>query len=732
MKQLFVTLLAISSLAMAYAQPKLTVDSRRVIAERKIERSMAEKNHTQPKGISADDEILTIVDFSTPDALEQIEQQGAVIVDRKKTLALVRMKIDKAESLSEIKGVNRISFSREVFPLMKSARVATNVNAVQAGSGIEKAFDGEGVIAGMFDQGIDPNHIAFKDDDGMLRVKGVTLVTGSSGQIVSTDDPDEIADFDTDKQNSTHGTHVIGIMAGGYMGNDFYGVAPKADIYMAAGDFYEYNIVAGMNSVAEYAKSINKPSVVNASIGGNIGAHDSQEYVCRYLDEIVDEYNTIICISSGNEGDDNCSITQTFTQQTPSIQTFYTDKLDSGANLSGSVDIWSKDGTKFTATLGIADKDGNWVFDLPSVSDVTGKNIWMCSSNYQTSIQSSYPHDDVFSDNIIDQIYNGYAYVQSVMDHGRYEFYIFTNFKGTAMASNYRLVIKLEGNPGTTVYCYCTPSNGFFTAGGLIGWCEGSADNSINHLACGNKTLAVGSYCSNRSFVGLDGKTYSYNAFIDNAINGYSSYGTLADGRKLPHIVAPGSAIASVYSRHYTTIMSENERNSICVAKVEGDDYDNYWGMMNGTSMASPFAAGIMVLWKQAFPELTALDAIDIAQQTAIKDQFVADAGIRAGAGKIDALAGIKKVIELRDGVEGVRADKSDQMIMSAIERGEFDVCVAGEDNITVNVYNIAGQLISSSPSINGKAHVVVPAYSGVFVVSAKGDKGTYTRKVTL
>ncbi|MBR4721962.1 MAG: T9SS type A sorting domain-containing protein, partial [Muribaculaceae bacterium] len=86
----------------------------------------------------------------------------------------------------------------------------------------------------------------------------------------------------------------------------------------------------------------------------------------------------------------------------------------------------------------------------------------------------------------------------------------------------------------------------------------------------------------------------------------------------------------------------------------------------------------------------------------------------------------------LRDGVEGIIADKNDHIIMSNVSRGAFDIAVAGENKINVKVYNLAGQRVSSTPSIDGKAHVVIPAYSGVFVVSVNGQKAVYNRKVVI
>lgn len=50
--------------------------------------------------------------------------------------------------------------------------------------------------------------------------------------------------------------------------------------------------------------------------------------------------------------------------------------------------------------------------------------------------------------------------------------------------------------------------------------------------------------------------------------------------------------------------------------KVNGQHY--YYGVMNGTSMATPVVTGIIALWLQANPDLTPADIVRIMQKLVV------------------------------------------------------------------------------------------------------------------
>ena len=100
-------------------------------------------------------------------------------------------------------------------PMMYFARNVANADPVLDGSGagLTKAYKGAGVVAGLMDQGLDPNHVAFQNAvQTANRVKQVYyyMTEGVAGEpSASYITPDEIAKAGTDYSGWTHGTHEM-------------------------------------------------------------------------------------------------------------------------------------------------------------------------------------------------------------------------------------------------------------------------------------------------------------------------------------------------------------------------------------------------------------------------------------------------------------------------------------------------------------------------------------------
>jgi subtilisin family serine protease len=128
--------------------------------------------------------------------------------------------------------------------LTRAYDAITNSSAAQA-LGITSPYTGKGVIVGIIDQGIDFQHIAFKDKNGKSRIiRALTLKAGSTLNYDVHSTEEAINNLTYDTNNADHGTHTSAIAAGSSVivnGNDvtvtddhanatYGGMAPEADL----------------------------------------------------------------------------------------------------------------------------------------------------------------------------------------------------------------------------------------------------------------------------------------------------------------------------------------------------------------------------------------------------------------------------------------------------------------------------------------------------------------------
>lgn len=292
----------------------------------------------------------------------------------------------------------------------------------------------------------------------------------------------------------------------------------------------------------------------------------------------------------------------------------------------------------------------------------------------------------------------------------------------------------IEGKDGAKVQCSLNNvSGGFYMQSlGQDGWSDGNADFTINDLACGKNVIAIGAYNNRSGFPTLSGNLYSYQdpaLNIAGAIAPYSSYGVLYDGRKLPHLCAPGTCVISSYSKYYT------EAGYVDTGTLSADyndtkhDRKSYWCQSTGTSMSSPAFAGSIALWLQVNPKLTIDEVIEIATMTATKDEQTTTTGnaVQWGAGKFNALAGLKEVMK-RVGVNDIRIDEQGILVTPAGAKA-YEISVPGAKNINVRLVSMTGAIIRDI-NATGDTYALdlTDTPAGVYVLSI--NNGAYAERI--
>lgn len=693
-----------------------------------------------PSPVAADEKIAVLVTVADGNVLKQIERLGGEIVDVKADIAIARLTPLQIQDIAALSDVLGISVGPEVHTMMTDARKSTFVDDVQAGTGLDKAYDGSGVLCSMMDSGLEVNHLNFLNEDGSQRISNLWVITGINGAIREYSGSG-ITGYTTDSSTNTHATHVLGILAGGYKGKadqvaiisdrtgrlsikkdyevPYYGVATGAELAPCAGSLSFTNITLAAQMFADYAAEKGMPGVMNFSLGTNVGPHDGTSAVNRYLDEIGKDI--LITFSAGNEGDAPISLKKTFTAGDTQLKTTFSTTSEA----SGNFDIWSEDETPIKLTFVAVDKTSgeikySYTFENPSGAVyLTGTYYnnpsYIIDSKLDDIFGSSAALSVNFNVNEANNRYNAYASVS------------------TSAGSNRNLVpgIIVEGQAGKTVYVYGSSVFGFYS-NGLAGYSAGTPDCSLNDMACGENVLAVGASVNIKSWPTLGGELYlqgEENCKIGD-IASFSSYGTTLDGRKLPHIVAPGQSVTASISSYYALRASNRFDTKYVVAKKAVGDREYFWDSFSGTSMASPFMAGVLALWLQADPTLTMDEVKDILKKTAINDEFTAAAPDRFGYGKVDALAGIKEVLS-STAVKTVKAEK--EILVSEISRGVFDLFAPGAQSIEAKLYSISGALTSSVIASGENATIDAAGVApGIYVLRVSAAGKTETRKVVI
>ncbi len=688
-----------------------------------------------------------------------LEHAGVDVLSCKGRIAIVQVNIEEAEEISNLDCVKAMSLQRKLNTTIDKAREEQQIDAIHFNkpeAGLPRAYTGKGVIAGIVDQGVDPHHINFRYANGESRISYLAWLRANAAGTGMAEDHynyENINEFVTDDPTGYHGTHTLGIMGGSYNGpvtvakpwadptvpetptyltetNKYYGVAPEADLAVSCGQLADVFVAYGMQYIFDYADYMQWPLVYNLSLGSSQGPHDPNSQMAQFFDLVGQE--AIICISAGNEGDLKIALNKTLTEDKNTVKSFIhpyayrydPEKPESFTARGGAVEVWSNDGTPFKLKAVIYNKKRGYrtALNMPVVGDNIG-TYYTSSTDYQIA------ENDIVGDPTFKKAFEGYVGVGSKLDEqtGRYygmvDYYIFNNPE-TNLNDDYVLGFEVVGSDGQRIDCYCDGSNTWMDNYGVEGFDDGSTNGSISDMAVAKNLIVVGSYNTRNNWTCLDGGTSRYDFNVGD-VSHFSSFGTLADGRNLPTVCAPGSTIISSISWPYAKQLSEDDLNYACSAKVEEEGRVNYWKQELGTSMSTPFVAGSIALWLEANPNLTTDDVKEIIAKTSTVDEEVASGDpVRWGAGKFNALAGLKEAIRMAGaGINGIQADgRNDRLMVTPAGNNMFTVFLGETQSLNVAVHGIDGSELRTERADSDEATIDLNGLQpGVYILTVNG-----------
>lgn len=238
-----------------------------------------------------------------------VESLGGTLQDLGYGFGIININVNEIVSLGRSPYIQYIEFPKNLYASDEASNRAACIDRARN----EFNLQGDGVVIGFIDTGIDYTHPAFLNEDGTTRVEyiydlslngAVYNKTQINEALKSTDPYSIVPSYDVVE----HGTHVAGIACGGGSINPrYYGAAPKSSIMMVKsgrGLFtLSTNLMKGIKFLIDKAVEINMPLVINISMSTNDGAHNGTSLLEQYIGTISSLDRVTIVISAGNEGD---------------------------------------------------------------------------------------------------------------------------------------------------------------------------------------------------------------------------------------------------------------------------------------------------------------------------------------------------------------------------------------------------------------------------------------------
>ncbi len=613
-------------------------------------------------------------------------------------------------------------------PMTDKSRSVINVSNINGIDSESHTFDipytGKGVVVGIVDAGIDYNHIAFKDSKGNTRVKKVVDYKNNGSATIATT-PEAIAQLTTDgntDKDKSHGTHVASCAVGsiidatvdydgslpnivGAGSRKLGGMAPEADIvlcgtYSLTGE----HITKSVDEIVKTAKELNEPCVINFSFGTTGtsmygGWHDGSTPTNSLINEYADE-GVIFCMSTANDAINNWTVDKTIPA---GGELKFIPRKDIAIASTSRAYIPQQ---TILINLPQCTNTQALSYELEAVDSITGAVTTLADTPLRNTTGNTIIPSVTFT-----QSSSHHNWVTGTLSLTKCYFADNSKF----------LVIKLKNKTASELRVYVM--SGRKDKSGYLDnlahtdfpnyeYDKGTADMSMNHACSAENLISVGAYTIEPKVRGYKGTSYSlapgstlYKQMGGpNSTAAYSSYGRDDFGKAHPDVIAPGTFTVAAYSQYDTSKATAKDKSTweeqyICAYLTQnGNNFLFYRNQ--GTSMAAPITAGVIALWLQAYPKLTAENVRTVIQQTSrtsVNGEVInISAGstdqnkLQLGYGLIDAEAGIQYIKDhFPTAIAGVKANESSTPAI--IKKFVGGAIVVEKDG---KLYNASGQRV--------------------------------------
>lgn len=546
------------------------------------------------------------------------EKLSCIIGAKVGNILSIKIPLNNFDSFVKLQDFDYFQFDEKIGLSLDKALEYSNENDAFYNLVIQNKFNYRECIVGVIDIGFHFRHPMFYEDN-KNKIEKIWLQNISNtslskprryayGVEFSPNDANSYL-FDTDQE--LHGSHVAGIAAGSRFSasSKIIGVAPKSKLLLVSpifnfDDFIttgHSNILDAVKYIFDYADSKGKPAVINLSLGHNIGPHDGSAIFDQAINQLSGPGH-IVVTSAGNNRIMKCTVYRDFDINPAPLKTGVTAYRTSDGSILSYVDLWNLEGESFCVKVGIY-KNNLTRYGEIICSDYTSFNseiITLADFRIRTKVVSS---DTEFN------------------DASR----LFLEFE--VLSSSGEIFLEITSDKGKVFAWHCGIGGsqaGDFRSNSTLGLVSGTNTYQISEIA-GNadSSITVASYNTRSDLKNFYG--YEIASRIDiRDISEFSSKGPAANDNQKPDITAPGSTIVSAFNPEFVKYFSEKTTNPVVEQTTfQGREY--HVGSLSGTSMSSPFVAGVVSLMFSVNPFLGPNDIKEILRITALNDFYTGD-----------------------------------------------------------------------------------------------------------
>lgn len=724
----YLTALALGCLAIGTQGEVLSPNAEILLARRNAGKMPMKVSTVDRSAVESDDaEVSAYVFVDSDSAIDAIRALGVTVRGNYGEFVTATIPVDLLSEVGAVEGVSYISVANTVSLLNDYGRDRIGADDAHAGVDLPRPYTGSGVVVGIIDSGVEYGHLAFRQTDGTgLRIKAVweqSSMRGTApekfGYGTELRTPESILASTYDTSQTFHGSHTMGISAGADVKNIYYGVAPEADIVFVSFKNDDASIADAIQYIFDYADEVDKPCVINMSLGEHTGPHNGTSVLDRLIDSVTGP-GRIIVGACGNEGEYKIHATETFTESDTELRTMLTFAKDV-THKYHYLDIWGTAGTNFKVQICSA-------LSLKGNITYRGKVCDTAVSGQGAVVEAFFIEDVGFTGSVI---------MKSEINPVNGQPHVSVECQIDDIASGRVPGIIISGEPGQQVDLWNLGGHEF-ASNGKSGWTDGTTDGTVGEIGGTAFTIIpVGSYDARERIYWTSGgySVWSENfPYEQDHHSVFSSYGPTADGRRVPSILAPGNPVISAINRYAYQAMGWDLTYMTNGVSADSDGFKSYYGYSSGTSMSAPFVTGTVALMLEANPQLSPQEAREIIEQTAKTDDYMGSLPNNTyGAGMLNTLECVKQTVA-RSGVGTTLADAADSSVKIWTESSVL--YIAAPDvaaGATVSVYTATGRLVATLPITQSLTSVDSSSWGkGVFIVKVDNGSDHVSAKLAL